>query len=47
MKAIIIEDEDPARDLLKRYLESYKEIEVIGEYIDGFEGAKAINQLKT
>jgi two-component system LytT family response regulator len=46
MKAIIIEDEEPARDLLKRYLEPHKDIEVIGEYIDGFEGAKAINQLK-
>jgi two-component system LytT family response regulator len=46
MKAIIIEDEEPARDLLKRYLEPFNDIEVIGEYIDGFEGAKAINRLK-
>jgi len=46
MKAIIIEDEEPARDLLRRYLEPYTDIEVIGEYIDGFEGAKAINKLK-
>ena len=46
MKAIIIEDEEPARDLLRKYLEPFTDIEVIGEYIDGFEGAKAINQLK-
>ncbi|MHC1705302.1 MAG: LytR/AlgR family response regulator transcription factor [Tenuifilaceae bacterium] len=46
MKAIIVEDEEPARDLLKKYLEPFPEIELIGEYIDGFEGAKAINQLK-
>lgn len=46
MKAIIIEDEEPARDLLRKFLEPFKEIEIIGEYIDGFEGAKAINQLK-
>jgi two-component system, LytTR family, response regulator len=46
MKAIIIEDEEPARDLLRKYLEPFNDIEVIGEYIDGFEGAKAINQLK-
>lgn len=46
MKAIIIEDEEPARDLLRRYLEPFNDIEVIGEFIDGFEGAKAINQLK-
>lgn len=46
MKAIIIEDEEPARELLRKYLEPFNDIEVIGEYIDGFEGAKAINQLK-
>ncbi len=46
MKAIIIEDEEPARDLLRKYLEPFNDIEVIGEFIDGFEGAKAINQLK-
>jgi len=46
MKAIIVEDEEPARDLLKKYLEPFSDIELIGEYIDGFEGAKAINQLK-
>lgn len=46
MKAIIVEDEEPARDLLKRYLEPFTDIELIGEFIDGFEGAKAINQLK-
>ena len=46
MKAIIVEDEEPARDLLKKFLEPYSDIELIGEYIDGFEGAKAINRLK-
>ncbi|RPH34477.1 MAG: response regulator [Bacteroidales bacterium] len=46
MKAIIIEDEEPARDLLRKFIEPFSDIEVIGEYIDGFEGAKAINQLK-
>lgn len=46
MKAIIIEDEEPARELLRKFLESFDDIEVIGEYIDGFEGAKAINLLK-
>lgn len=46
MRAIIIEDEEPARDLLKKFMEPFRDIELIGEYIDGFEGAKAINQLK-
>lgn len=46
MKAIIVEDEDPARELLRKFLEPFTDIEIIGEYIDGFEGAKAINQQK-
>ncbi len=46
MKAIIIEDEEPARELLRKFLEPFNDIEIIGEYIDGFEGAKAINLLK-
>ncbi len=46
MKAIIIEDEEPARELLRKFLEPYKDVEIVGEFIDGFEGAKAINQLK-
>lgn len=45
MKAIIIEDELPARMLLKRYLEKHPEIELIGEYDNGFEGLKAIKTL--
>jgi len=46
MKAIIIEDEEPARELIKNFLSQHNDIELIGEYIDGFEGAKGINQLK-
>lgn len=46
MKAIIIEDEEPARQLLKTYLQSHTEIELIKECADGFSGVKAINELK-
>ncbi len=45
-KIIIVEDERPARDLLKTYLEAFPEMEVIGEYDNGFDGLKAINELK-
>ena len=45
-KALIIEDEKPARDLLKMFLNEFSEIELLGEYEDGFEGLKAINRLK-
>ncbi len=46
IRTIIIEDEEPARDIVKRYLQSFPEIEIIGEYADGFSGVKAINELK-
>ena len=43
---IIIEDEKPARDLLKAYLEEYEQMEIMGEYDNGFEGLKAVNEKK-
>jgi two-component system LytT family response regulator len=46
IKAIIIEDELPARELVKNYLEDFNFIEVSGEYDNGFDGLKAINELK-
>jgi len=46
IKAIIIEDEQPARNLIKHYLSKHTEIELIGEYSDGFTGLKAIHDLK-
>lgn len=46
IKAIIIDDESLARDLVRSYLGAYKEIEILGEYSDGFQGLKAINELE-
>lgn len=45
MTAIIIEDEQPARELVKNYLKAYPSIELLGEFSDGFSGIKAINEL--
>lgn len=45
LKALIIEDEKPARDLLKNYLKGIGRIQVLGEYDNGFTGIKAINEL--
>jgi two-component system, LytTR family, response regulator len=46
IRTLIIEDEQPARDLLRHYLSKYEEIEVIGECCDGFAGLKTISELK-
>lgn len=45
MTAIIIEDEQPARELVKNYLKNHPDIELLGEFADGFSGIKAINEL--
>ena len=44
MKVIIIDDEPLARELVKEYLQMYKDIELVIECKDGFEGIKAIQQ---
>lgn len=44
MKVIIIDDEPLGRSIVKEYLQSYDDVEVVSECNDGFEGMKAIQQ---
>jgi two-component system LytT family response regulator len=44
IKTILIDDEALARDVVKHYLKSYPDIEIVAECSDGFEGLKAIAQ---
>lgn len=46
IRTIIIDDEQLARDLVKNYLSDADEIELLGEFSDGFTGLKAIQELK-
>ncbi|MFY0627905.1 MAG: LytTR family transcriptional regulator DNA-binding domain-containing protein [Reichenbachiella sp.] len=46
IKALIIDDEHLAREIIKSYLNQDENIELIGECSDGFEGFKLINNLK-
>jgi len=46
LRVIIVEDEKPARELVKAYLRDYDNIELIEECEDGFKGVKAINTNK-
>jgi two-component system LytT family response regulator len=46
IRTVIVEDETPARDILKHYLKDHPEIEVIAECGDGFSGLKTITELK-
>lgn len=44
-RALIIDDEALARENIKIHLQSFEEIEVIGECANGFDGFKAIHKL--
>jgi two-component system, LytTR family, response regulator len=46
IRTIIIDDETPARELIKYYLTEIDSIEVISECADGFSGLKTITALK-
>ena len=46
IRTIIVEDESPARDILKYYLKEHDEVEIIAECSDGFTGLKSISELK-
>lgn len=45
-KALIIDDEQLARELIKNYLKDFSGIQLIGECENGFEGARFIAELK-
>ena len=46
IRTVIIEDEAPARDIIKHYLKELDYIDVIAECADGFTGLKTISSLK-
>lgn len=46
IKAIIIDDEPLAREVIRIYLVHHKDVELIGELKNGFDGLKAIQELK-
>lgn len=46
LRTLIIEDEEPARILLRHFLADFVEIELIGECEDGFTGMKTIQELR-
>jgi two-component system LytT family response regulator len=46
VRALIIDDEQLARQLIRNYLKPHSEIEIVGECENGFEGARNIAELK-
>lgn len=46
IRTILIDDEPLARSLLRNFLDEIQEVEIVGEYENGFEGLKGITDLK-
>jgi two-component system LytT family response regulator len=46
IRTVIIDDETPAREIIKYYLQDLENIEVIAECADGFSGLKTISSMK-
>jgi len=44
--SVIIEDEEPARNLIKAFLNDISGVELAGEFEDGFRGLKGIHEIK-
>src|SRR5437867_5129547 len=46
MRIAIVDDEQLARKLLREYLSSYEDIEIVAECANGFEAVKAVTDFK-
>ena len=46
LTTVIIDDEQPARELLQEFLKDDHEVGLLGAFQNGFEGLKAINELR-
>jgi two-component system, LytTR family, response regulator len=45
IRTIIVDDEPPARAIVREYLAAHDDIEIVGECANGFEAVKAVSQL--
>src|SRR6059036_499113 len=46
IRAVIVDDEAPARALLREFLAAHADVEVVGECANGFEAVKVIGELE-
>jgi two-component system LytT family response regulator len=46
LRVVIVDDEEPARALLREYVGGAEGVEIVGECRNGFEAVKAVNDLK-
>ncbi len=46
IRAVIIDDETPAREIIRHYLSELDYIDIVAECSDGFSGLKTITAMK-
>jgi two-component system LytT family response regulator len=46
LKVAIVDDEEPARKILREYLEDCEDVEIVAECANGFQAVKAVTDLK-
>jgi two-component system LytT family response regulator len=46
LTAVVVDDEAPARSLLREYLSAHPDVRVVGECANGFDAVKAIGELQ-
>ncbi len=46
IRAVVVDDEELARQVLREFLGSHDEIELVAECANGFEAVKAVMELK-
>ena len=46
LRVVVVDDEEPARALLREYIDRAGGVEIVGECRNGFEAVKAVNDLK-
>ena len=46
LRVVVVDDEDPARAILKEFLSQEPGVEIVGECRNGFEAVKAVSELK-
>lgn len=44
IRAVIVDDESPARDIVREFLGSEEDVDVVAECVNGFEAVKAVSQ---
>jgi two-component system LytT family response regulator len=46
LRVVLVDDEEPARRILREYLAAHPDVEIVAECANGFEAVKAVTELK-